>query len=151
VLASPGKVHSVGREEFPIQKRFSFTLPNGCFSTAFAPQKRSENTIVCHSTIRINLVTPFAEKDAVKALGARWDAAKKCWYIVDIADFTPFKRWISDLKAAVDMSGGTTLADKPNFSLPTPPPNAQTKSVKVVADCGCDVLPWDDCVHTAKA
>jgi hypothetical protein len=27
--------------------------------------------------MRINLVTPFAEKDAVKALGARWDAAKK--------------------------------------------------------------------------
>jgi hypothetical protein len=26
--------------------------------------------------MRINLVTPFAEKDAVKALGARWDAAK---------------------------------------------------------------------------
>ena len=23
--------------------------------------------------MRINLVTPFAEKDAVKALGARWD------------------------------------------------------------------------------
>jgi hypothetical protein len=33
--------------------------------------------------MRINLLTPFAEKDAVKALGARWDAAKKCWYIVD--------------------------------------------------------------------
>jgi len=27
--------------------------------------------------MRINLVTPFAEKEAVKALGARWDATKK--------------------------------------------------------------------------
>jgi hypothetical protein len=27
--------------------------------------------------MRINLVTPFAEKDAVKALGTRWDAATK--------------------------------------------------------------------------
>ncbi|MDP2370491.1 DUF5710 domain-containing protein [Rhodoferax sp.] len=27
--------------------------------------------------MRINLIAPFAEKDAVKALGARWDAAKK--------------------------------------------------------------------------
>ena len=34
--------------------------------------------------MRINLVTPFAEKYAAKALGARWDAAKKCWYIVDV-------------------------------------------------------------------
>src|SRR5450830_802080 len=31
--------------------------------------------------MRINLVTPFTEKDAVKALGARWDSAKKLWYI----------------------------------------------------------------------
>nr|MDP2192790.1 DUF5710 domain-containing protein [Rhodoferax sp.] len=37
--------------------------------------------------MRINLVTPFAEKDAVKALGARWDAAKKIWYITDVADW----------------------------------------------------------------
>ena len=36
--------------------------------------------------IRINLVTPFSEKDAVKALGARWDQVKKLWYIVDVAD-----------------------------------------------------------------
>ena len=42
--------------------------------------------------MRINLVTPYAEKDAVKALGARWDATKKLWYIVDVADLTPFNR-----------------------------------------------------------
>jgi hypothetical protein len=29
------------------------------------------------SLMRINLVTPYAEKDAVKALGAKWDGAKK--------------------------------------------------------------------------
>ena len=34
--------------------------------------------------MRINLVTPFAEKDAVKARGARWDAAKTVWYITDL-------------------------------------------------------------------
>lgn len=47
--------------------------------------------------MRINLVTPFAEKDAVKALGARWDAALKLWYIVDVADLTPFNRWIPSM------------------------------------------------------
>ena len=50
--------------------------------------------------MRINLTTPFAEKDAVKALGARWDAAKKVWYITDVADLSPFTRWIPDLEAA---------------------------------------------------
>jgi hypothetical protein len=27
--------------------------------------------------MRINLITPFAEKDAVKALGARWDPPRR--------------------------------------------------------------------------
>ena len=100
--------------------------------------------------MRINLVTPFAEKDAVKALGGRWDAAKKCWYIVDVADLTPFSRWIPDMEAATDVSGGTPHMTKPRFTLPTPA-NAPAKSVNGVADCGCDVLPWDDCVHTVKS
>ena len=50
--------------------------------------------------MRINLVTPFAEKDDAKKLGAKWDSTRKCWYIVDVADLTPFMRWIPDLVAA---------------------------------------------------
>ncbi len=98
--------------------------------------------------MRINLVTPFAEKDAVKALGARWDPAKKCWYIVDIADLTPFKRWIPNMDAAIDVSGS---AAKPKFTLPPAFAATQSKSPEDKADCGCDVLPWEDCVHTLKA
>ncbi len=56
--------------------------------------------------MRINLVTPFAEKDAVKALGARWDAAKKLWYITDVADLSPFMRWIPNLEAASEPTDG---------------------------------------------
>ena len=100
--------------------------------------------------MRINLVTPFAEKDAVKTLGARWDAAKKCWYIVDVAELAPFARWIPNMETAMNVSGATPQMTKPKFSLPKPA-NAPAKSVNDVADCGCDVLPWDDCVHTAKA
>jgi len=98
--------------------------------------------------MRINLVTPFAEKDTVKALGARWDAAKKCWYIVDVADLTPFERWIPNMEFAVDVSGGALKVTKPKFSLPTPAIATASESDNV-ADCGCRVLPWDDCVHTA--
>lgn len=101
--------------------------------------------------MRINLVTPFAEKDAVKALGARWDAAKKCWYIVDVADLTPFARWIPNMHTAIDLSGGAAKPTKPNFTLPPAFAATQTKSPDDKADCGCNVLPWDDCVHTAKA
>lgn len=99
--------------------------------------------------MRINLVTPFHEKNAVKALGARWDAAKKCWYIVDVADLTPFSRWIPNMEAAPEGRGadGAPLAMKPRIS-PLVPANAPAKSANDAADCGCDVLPWDDCVHT---
>lgn len=89
--------------------------------------------------MRINLVTPFAEKDAAKALGARWDAAKKCWYVVDVADLTPFSRWIPNMEAAMDN------APVNQFKGPT------TGSMIEVPHCGCDVLPWEDCVHTAKS
>ena len=49
--------------------------------------------------MRVNLKVPFAEKDSAKALGAKWDAAKKVWYIVDKADLSPYLQWI-DEKAA---------------------------------------------------
>ena len=57
--------------------------------------------------MRTNLVTPFAEKDAVKALGARWDAANKVWYVTDVADLTPFKRWLPGAGSAAGTWPGT--------------------------------------------
>jgi hypothetical protein len=82
--------------------------------------------------MRINLVTPFADKDQAKALGARWDPVKKNWYIVDVADLTPFALWIPNAAGAV--AAVRTLA-------PSQPR-------QVVPHCGCAVLPWDDCTHT---
>ena len=99
--------------------------------------------------MRINLVTPFAEKDAAKALGARWDAAKKCWYIVDVADLTPFLRWIPDMKAA--MAGSTDAVKRLTKDTSTSQVNefqGLTTGPAEVPHCGCDVLPWDDCAHT---
>jgi hypothetical protein len=86
--------------------------------------------------MRINLVTPFAEKDAVKALGARWDGAQKIWYVVDVADLTPFTRWIPDM----------AVAAKPPAK---PSQGVITKSAVVRSRCGCKVLPWEDCEHSA--
>lgn len=52
--------------------------------------------------MRVDLVVPFSEKDRVKALGARWDIARKRWYVEDIEDLTPFLPWIpARLKAPV--------------------------------------------------
>jgi hypothetical protein len=104
--------------------------------------------------MRINLKTPFAEKDAVKALGARWDAAKKLWYITDVADLTPFLRWIPDVQAATESQ---TAAASKIAEAPAQPTARQSKSgvltrpTKPVTHCGCQVLPWEPCEHTATA
>ena len=98
--------------------------------------------------MRINLVTPIAEKDTVKALGARWDAAKKVWYITDVADLTPFLRWIPDLEAATEKSGGKALVSAAAIRRSE---GVITTPVVVVTGCDCRVLPWEDCEHTAGA
>lgn len=41
---------------------------------------------------RTYLTVPFTEKECVKALGAKWDAAGKQWYC--LGDNRKFKTWI---------------------------------------------------------
>lgn len=101
--------------------------------------------------MRINLVTPFADKDKAKALGARWDSTQRLWYIVDIVDLTPFMRWIPDMNTAMDSSREQVgpAAPKPLKASPKEPKApVSTQSSHVVPHCGCAVFPWDDCVHT---
>jgi hypothetical protein len=46
------------------------------------------------AVLRIDLIVPFAEKDAAKALGARFDPGTKCWYVPDGANPAPFEKWM---------------------------------------------------------
>jgi hypothetical protein len=89
--------------------------------------------------MRINLVAPFAEKDQVKALGARWDPARKCWYIQDVKDLAPFARWLPSPDA------GTAAAAAAPAKVP------RTGPAQLAPHCGCDVLAWEPCVHTPRA
>ena len=102
--------------------------------------------------MRINLVTPFAEKDAVKALGARWDAAKKIWYIIDVADLTQFARWIPNIDAAMgNLTDEVKQSAKSSSKVKVDQFHGLTTEPAIeVPHCGCGVLPWEDCVHTAK-
>ncbi|WP_114973095.1 DUF5710 domain-containing protein [Rhodoferax ferrireducens] len=103
--------------------------------------------------MRINLVAPFAEKDAVKALGARWDAASKNWYIIDVKDLTPFLRWIPNAGTAND---SWASLDTPKTTKTKTAPVQQLKGLATpklaneVPHCGCNVQPWEDCKHTAN-
>ncbi len=40
------------------------------------------------------LVSSFRDKDRVKALGARWDPAKRQWYVPEGLALTPFAEWL---------------------------------------------------------
>lgn len=48
------------------------------------------------SKVVLYLNVPFSEKDEAKALGARWDAAKKKWYVPAGKDPEQFSRWSID-------------------------------------------------------
>jgi hypothetical protein len=47
------------------------------------------------ATTNINLKVPFAEKDQAKALGARWNAELKLWYVPQGLDTAPFEKWLT--------------------------------------------------------
>jgi Domain of unknown function (DUF5710) len=103
--------------------------------------------------MKINLVSPFAEKDAAKALGARWDSAKKTWYVTDVADLTPFQRWIPNMEADTATAFAATRRTAPRTPqvLTEESKGAITGPSLDVPHCGCEVLPWEDCVHTATS
>jgi len=124
--------------------------------------------------MRIDLNCPYAEKDQAKALGARWDVARKVWYIVDIEDLTPFMRWI---KRESHLKPSNPSADQMRHKRKVkkrkraakhkktrkPPAHKSahhgvnqlapvvTKSI-YVPQCGCYHIPlWEDCEHTEAA
>ena len=53
---------------------------------------------------KIYLNVPYAEKDAAKALGAKWDAAKKKWYAPADKDITLFAKWQTESTSSASSS-----------------------------------------------
>ena len=101
--------------------------------------------------MRTNLKVSFAEKDKLKALGARWDPALKVWYIENVPDLTRFAAWIPELaeyqqeKNAEKKALGAAKViaqQRRNVESLTP------ESLAVLPDCGCAALPWEHCEHT---
>ena len=50
------------------------------------------------------LNVPYAQKDAAKALGARWDPANKKWYVPAGKDMAPFAQWHMDEETVANFS-----------------------------------------------
>lgn len=94
--------------------------------------------------MRINLKVPFAQKDAAKELGARWDAVRKIWYVVDPEAIEVFSDWLPEVD--------TPSTTKPVASAkPVSAPGVKTGPGAFKPLCACVVLPWEHCPHTVVA
>jgi len=58
---------------------------------------------------RTYLKVPFSQKDAAKALGAKWDATVSRWYVPETIELAPFSSWISG-----SLSAGSVVTQKPS-------------------------------------
>lgn len=92
---------------------------------------------------KIYLNVPFAQKDEAKALGARWDAANKKWYVPANKDLTLFAKWQAESPtlefAAAPLRRPDTTASTDNgntgvFTRPT---------IKDFVAYNGDEPPWD--------
>ena len=95
--------------------------------------------------MRFDLKVPFAEKDAAKALGARWDAANKLWYVMDKPDMAPFAKWSPKPRDPAMLTTSAAPA-RPATKIPT-----ASTGVRVVGSlyrevaCNCACPPWEVC------
>ncbi|UCV20611.1 hypothetical protein KI610_08635 [Ferribacterium limneticum] len=98
--------------------------------------------------MRINLKVPFAEKEQAKKLGARWDAARKIWYVEQQPDMAPFAQWSPT--AHESSAGDDTMPQIKNSAFR----QQGSGKVHIGADYVelpkvCDCLPWDSCEKCA--
>jgi hypothetical protein len=93
--------------------------------------------------MRVNLQCPYDDKDAAKALGAKWDGVNRTWYIVDPGSLEPYAKWLPK-GAGVFTLGHSVKAKKRSTS------KNHTKTGVYAPICRCDVLPWEVCGHSAQ-
>lgn len=90
----------------------------------------------------IRLQVPYAEKDAAKAKGAKWDSKGKTWYVPPGMLLTPFEKWLPADAAA--------HSGKPEAAAKKAPAKADSYVGKTVVgahyiklDHDCD--PFEEC------
>ena len=89
--------------------------------------------------MRLNLKVPFAEKDQAKQLGARWDAARKTWYIEGMEDVSAFARWSPTPHDGAAPPVKTAPARRQVAA------RVQTGANYVEHPRVCDCAPWEVC------
>ena len=54
----------------------------------------------------------YADKEAAKALGARWDSIRKTWYVPPGVDINLFGRWVPEIAKWNRLADGNTKRHK---------------------------------------
>lgn len=85
--------------------------------------------------MRTDLQVPYAEKDEAKSLGARWDAARKLWYVQNVSNLEAFARWLPAGGAAKPASGARGDAGA----------GGMLKTGARFFELACSCLPWEGC------
>jgi antirestriction protein ArdC/phage/plasmid primase-like uncharacterized protein len=86
------------------------------------------------------LNVPYADKEAAKALGAKWDRSEKSWFVPDGVDPSPFAQWAKPNEPAIAIPG-----------VPSPPLQSIAKNATLIAAGMTDAvemareLAADDC------
>ena len=89
------------------------------------------------------LNVPFAQKDEAKALGARWDAIKKKWFVPADKDITLFAKWQAGA-AIIEPSKSKTSSVNNHSSTITPAVGAKTyATIKDFVAYKGDAPPWN--------
>lgn len=68
---------------------------------------RENHPAMSTSSERTYLAVAYAEKDEVKALGAKWDARQKAWYVPAGTDLDGFRAWLPVMGAVIVIETGS--------------------------------------------
>ena len=93
--------------------------------------------------MRVDLKVPFAEKDAAKKLGARWDAARKLWYVEGKTDLAPFAKWAPTPRSGAAGEPPVQRAAAAARQVSAGKAVVGSAYVPYVAVCACP--PWELC------
>lgn len=89
------------------------------------------------------LNVPFAQKDEAKALGARWDAVQKKWFVPADKDVALFAKWQAE-SGAVESPRAKTSSSNINSSSKKAAASVKTHAtVKDFVAYDGDAPPWD--------
>jgi hypothetical protein len=106
--------------------------------------------------MRVNLKVPYAEKDKAKRLGAKWDMARKVWFVEDLDNLSPFLRWMPEhLKRPVKTESKAVKKSQEVKALDKNKPKKACNRINKVTprtdfsllDTGCSCVPWEWCEH----